>query len=56
MPCRADAASVSWIGNTSALVDAVASWGDVIGLDTEFQRTDTFFPVPGLYQVISGEG
>ncbi len=55
MPCRADAASVSWIDDTGALVDAVASWGDVIGLDTEFQRTDTFFPVPGLYQVISGE-
>ncbi len=55
MPCRADAASVSWIDDAAGLVDAVASWGDVIGLDTEFQRTDTFFPVPGLYQVISGE-
>lgn len=55
MPYRADAASVSWINDAAALADAVASWGDLIGLDTEFQRTDTFFPVPGLYQVISGE-
>ncbi len=25
----------------------------MLGLDTEFQRTNTFYPVPGLYQVIS---
>lgn len=55
MLCRADAASVSWIDDAAALADAVSSWGGLIGLDTEFQRTDTFFPVPGLYQVISGE-
>jgi ribonuclease D len=24
----------------------------VLGLDTEFQRTNTFFPLPGLYQVV----
>ncbi len=27
----------------------------MIGLDTEFQRTNTFFPLPGLYQVVSGD-
>lgn len=26
----------------------------MLGLDTEFQRTSTFFPLPGLYQVVSG--
>ncbi len=31
----------------------MAAWGSVIGLDTEFQRTDTFYPLPGLYQVVS---
>lgn len=25
----------------------------MIGLDTEFQRTNTFYPLPGLYQVVS---
>lgn len=55
MPCRDDAASVNWIRSNEALAEAVASWGNVIGLDTEFQRTDTFFPLPGLYQVIADE-
>ena len=35
------------------LEEAVADWGSVIGLDTEFQRTDTFYPLPGLYQIVS---
>jgi ribonuclease D len=26
----------------------------VLGIDTEFQRTNTFYPVPGLYQVVDG--
>jgi len=37
------------------LVRATSSWGDVLGLDTEFLRTNTFFPLPGLYQVVSGD-
>ncbi|MCZ6710460.1 MAG: HRDC domain-containing protein [Gammaproteobacteria bacterium] len=55
MPCKADAVSVSWIQDDVALGEAVASWESIIGIDTEFQRTDTFFPIPGLYQVLSGD-
>lgn len=51
MPCKADAASVNWITSDSELAAATAGWGSVICLDTEFLRTDTFFPLPGLYQV-----
>ncbi|MFW6094677.1 MAG: ribonuclease D [Pseudomonadota bacterium] len=54
MPCKADDASVSWITSDAALAEAVSHWRGAIGLDTEFQRTDTFFPRPGLYQVASG--
>jgi ribonuclease D len=54
MPCRDGEASVSWIADDAALADAVGTWGSVIGLDTEFQRTNTFFPLPGLYQVNAG--
>ena len=31
-----------------------AQWNDTLALDSEFIRTDTFFPKPGLYQVASG--
>ena len=55
MPCKADAASVEWIDSDDALVEVAAGWDGVLGLDTEFQRTDTFFALPGLYQVCSGE-
>ncbi|MBK80096.1 MAG: ribonuclease D [Gammaproteobacteria bacterium] len=55
MPCKADAASVEWVDSDAGLASAVAAWGNRLGLDTEFQRTDTFFPRPGLYQVCCGE-
>lgn len=55
MPCKADAASVEWIDSDAALAEAAAGWDGVLGLDTEFQRTDTFFALPGLYQVCCGE-
>jgi ribonuclease D len=42
------------VSSNQALEDSVASWGRILGLDTEFQRTNTFFPLPGLYQVVSG--
>ena len=54
MPCKVDAASVNWVTGDEALAATVATWGNVIGLDTEFIRTDTFFPLPGLYQIIAG--
>lgn len=55
MPCRDVAASVEWITSDEALAAAAEQWPRAIGLDTEFQRTDTFFPRPALYQVASGE-
>lgn len=55
MPCRAVAASADWITSDEALAIAAAGWQRLVGLDTEFQRTDTFFPRPGLYQVACGE-
>ena len=54
MPCKAAEASVEWVRDDARLTEVAAGWGRVIGLDTEFQRTDTFFPLPGLYQVSSG--
>jgi len=54
MPCKAAAVSVDWITSDAALADVAAQWGRVIGIDTEFQRTDTFFPLPGLYQISVG--
>jgi ribonuclease D len=53
MPCKAAEVSVEWVREDAQLVEVAASWGRVIGIDTEFQRTDTFFPRPGLYQVSS---
>ncbi len=55
MPCRVAAASVEWVTSDAALAEVAAGWGSVIGLDTEFQRTNTFYPIPGLYQVVSGD-
>jgi ribonuclease D len=54
MPCKAAAVSVDWVTSDADLAEAAGQWGRVIGLDTEFQRTDTFFPRPGLYQVSAG--
>ena len=39
-----------------ALAEAAEQWGGVVGLDTEFQRTDTYFPIPGLYQLSTASG
>lgn len=55
MPCREEETSVFWIDTDQELAAAVASWDDCVGLDTEFIRTDTFYPIPGLYQVASGK-
>lgn len=55
MLCRGAEISVNWISTDAELAAAVSTWGAVIGIDTEFQRTDTFFPLPGLYQIASGD-
>jgi len=46
---------VEWIADNQALERAVAQWREVIGLDTEFIRTNTYYPLPGLYQIASGD-
>ena len=62
MPCRGAAVSAEgaggcvWVASDRGLAQAQARWRGIIGLDTEFQRTDTFFPIPGLYQVASETG
>ena len=50
---RGVAISPNWITSNAELGEAAAGWGKVLGLDTEFQRTSTFFPLPGLYQIVS---
>ena len=40
-----------WIESDEQLREQVSQWRDCIALDTEFIRTDTFYPVPGLYQI-----
>ncbi|WP_257283588.1 ribonuclease D [Endozoicomonas sp. SESOKO1] len=45
-----------WINNNQSLEDYCQRWSslDAIALDTEFIRTDTFYPRPGLIQVSTG--
>ncbi len=60
MLCRGAAVSAEtakrpvWVDSAAGLARAVGHWRGLIGVDTEFQRTDTFFPIPGLYQVAVG--
>ena len=46
------------IKSDTALRDACARWAqaDMIGIDTEFVRQRTFYPVPALIQVADSEG
>ena len=53
MPCKDDAALINWVTNDAELCSATRLWGSVVGIDTEFLRTNTFYPIPGLYQIIS---
>ncbi|XOV82027.1 MAG: ribonuclease D [bacterium] len=55
MHYKVDELLFEWISDDAHLAQAVAAWGDHIALDTEFIRTDTYYPVPGLYQVASDE-
>ncbi|MFK0573898.1 ribonuclease D [Endozoicomonas sp.] len=47
-----------WITTNQTLEDYCQQWSalDAIALDTEFIRTDTFYPLPGLIQVGTGSG
>ncbi len=59
-PCRGAAVSTEgtsrpvWVDSATDLARAAADWCGRIGVDTEFQRTNTFFPIPGLYQIAAG--
>ena len=44
-----------WIDDSAALVVAMRACGEIVGVDTEFQRTDTFFPIAGLFQLSTRE-
>ncbi len=55
MLCKAVAESAEWVASDASLAEVAGQWHGVVGLDTEFQRTDTFFPRPGLYQVCCGQ-
>ena len=59
MPYRGDAVSTelahTWIDSDAALEEAARHWRDVIAIDTEFMRTDTFYPIPGLYQIANAD-
>ncbi len=54
MHSRDDAPSVSWIDSDEALAACARDWGRCLTIDTEFMRTNTYYPIPGLYQVGSG--
>lgn len=45
-----------WVASDGALAEAAEQWGRAVGLDTEFQRTHTYFPIPGLYQLSAASG
>ncbi len=49
---------IHWIQTESALEAQCALWKSVplLAVDTEFMRTDTFFPIPALIQVHDGAG
>ncbi|NOX52528.1 MAG: ribonuclease D [Gammaproteobacteria bacterium] len=55
MLCKDGELSINSVTSNQALADAVSSWQQRIGLDTEFMRTSTFYPLPGLYQIASGD-
>ena len=45
------------VSNTVELQDCIAQLTDcdAIAIDTEFMRTDTFFPILGLVQIFNGK-
>lgn len=49
--------TISFINTNDALAQACLLWNKatVLALDTEFIRTDTFYPIPALLQVYDGQ-
>lgn len=55
MPCK-DAAPSDLIAAEPALNVAIEGAGEVVGVDTEFMRERTFFPIPAIYQIAGAGG
>ncbi len=64
MPCGDDEAltergaaadAVSLITDDDVLAARIAALGSTVGLDTEFVRVNTFFPIPALYQLAGND-
>lgn len=61
MPCGAvnvssDMPHHHWVADDAALAEAAQHWDALLALDSEFQRTDTYYPIPGLYQAATDAG
>ena len=57
MPFKDGAQSADVLIETdSALQSVIDRCGDLVGIDTEFIRTETFFPIPALYQLSGDDG
>lgn len=44
-----------WINDSTSLAAAMQTCSEIVGIDTEFLRTDTFFPIAGLFQLSTRE-
>jgi len=44
-----------WISDQAGLQQALSVSGDTVGVDTEFVRETTYFPIPGLIQIGNAE-
>jgi ribonuclease D len=51
-------AEATYIATADALEPLISEWRSsaLVGLDTEFIRTNTFYPIPALYQVATERG
>ena len=43
-----------WVESNEQLAEVAALFTDTVAIDTEFVRTNTYYPMPGLYQVACG--
>lgn len=49
-------ATMPLIADDAALAERIAGLGATVGLDTEFMRVRTFYPIPALYQLAGANG
>ena len=51
--CQQGIANAEWVDNDQRLAELCGQWRthSLVAVDTEFQRTDTFYPIPGLIQI-----